>query len=206
MDNMGLSFYNAAYTKGVNDSLLRTFDCGNPSISEYLWDVSVSDSNSGKCVTYLLLKDEEVENNDIKIIYAYATINTHSLTYYDNPQKYHLDLKEYPEILSSWSCAEIKMFGINKRLKHVVAADIGDGTHTYATIFLKMFLEQLYYIAFQTIGFQVVYLRANTEGEHLYRKLGFIDCDEFLKTFDEKAEGCKEMYLPLSNLETIIFQ
>ncbi len=66
-------------------------------------------------------------------------------------------------------------------------------------------LEKLYYMSMDTIGFQMIFLRANTEGEALYRKNRFVDCEEYLDTYDEKAEGCKPLAITLSNLEDVIF-
>ena len=51
----------------------------------------------------------------------------------------------------------------------------------------------------------MVFLRANDEGERLYRINRFIECDEYLSTYDAKAEGCTSLAITLSEIEDVIF-
>lgn len=60
-------------------------------------------------------------------------------------------------------------------------------------------------MSMNTIGFKVIFLRANDEGERLYRRVGFIDSSEYLKTYDSKAEGCISLFLTLRKLEEAIY-
>lgn len=98
------------------------------------------------------------------------------------------------------------MFAISKKLKGQVAyiMDPKRKRH-YSTLFFNMFLEKLYYMSMRVIGFQWVFLRANKEGEMLYRKAGFVEADEYLSSYDAKAEGCVSLMLPLSGIEDILF-
>lgn len=52
-------------------------------MTEYLHDKAKKDVIEGKGVTYVLV------TQDRKRIYAYATITTYSLYYYDDAQKYY---------------------------------------------------------------------------------------------------------------------
>ena len=60
-------------------------------------------------------------------------------------------------------------------------------------------------MSMNVIGFQMVFLRANEEGEKLYRNNNFLDCEEYLSTYDAKAEGCKALAITLSEIENVIF-
>lgn len=69
-----------------------------------------------------------------------------------------------------------------------------------------MLLEKLYYMSMDTIGFKLVFLRANNEGECLYREAGFVDAsDKYEATYNAKAENCVPLILPLSGIEELIF-
>ena len=47
--------------------------------------------------------------------------------------------------------------------------------------------------------------RANDEGERLYRNNSVIECDEYLSTYDAKADGCTSLAITLSEIEEVIF-
>lgn len=51
----------------------------------------------------------------------------------------------------------------------------------------------------------MVFLRANEEGEVLYRNNKFVDCEEYLNTYDAKAEGCKPLAITLTEIANVIF-
>lgn len=191
----------------LSDSVIMSFDCGNDDMSDYLHYQASKDVTSGDGVTYVLVSRSAIDNNkEIKRIYAYATIKAHSLSFYENGEKYHTkEVDEHGQVLSSIPCAEIKMFAIDRRLKGQPVYNVDNGRHHYSTFFFKMLLEDLYYMSMNTIGFKVIFLRANDEGERLYRRVGFIDSSEYLKTYDSKAEGCVPLFLTLSKLEEAIY-
>lgn len=190
----------------VSDDIINQFDCGNYDMSDYLHSTARKDAHRGQGVTYILVRKNEAESNSITRIYAYATIKTHSLSYYEDAEKYHTkEMNSEGKILSSISCAEIKMFAISRALKGQIAYDIDNGSHHYSTIFFKMLLEDLYFMSMSVIGFQVIFLRANDEGEGLYRNVGFIDCSAYLKTYDASAEGCIPLFLSLNDLEYVLY-
>lgn len=186
---------------GITEEVLREFDCGNPDITEYLHYNAKQDSSEGKCVTYVLV------DSDRKRVYAYATIAAHGLYYYDEAEKYHtISMTGDGKVLLSVPCVEIKMFAISRKLKGQVAYIMdSERKRHYSTLFFNMFLEKLYYMSMKIIGFQLVFLRANNEGERLYRKSGFVKTDEFLGSYDAKAEGCVSLMMPLSGVEDILF-
>ena len=183
------------------DNVLEKFDCGNEDITEYLKKYAKEDSITGKGVTYILTDQER------KDIYAYATIKTHSLYYLDNSDRHHMiGEKEKEPLLVAIPAVEIKMFAISRKLRGQTAYLLDPkGNNNYSNIFFRLLLEKLYYMSMDTIGFQMIFLRANTEGEALYRKNRFVDCEEYLDTYDEKAEECRPLAITLSDLEDVIF-
>lgn len=185
----------------VTDEVIEQFDCGNRDMTEYLHHQAKQDTIEGNGVTYVLVAE------DRKRIYAYATIKTYSLYYYDDAEKYHTKpLNADGKILLAIPCVEIKMFAISKKLKGQVAYILDpENKQHYSSIFFKWFLEDLYYMSMNTIGFQMVFLRANEEGEKLYRNNKFVDCDEYLSTYDAKAEGCRALAITLTKIEEVIF-
>ena len=200
MDNQELSFVELNQSK-VTDDVIQQFDWGNEDMTEYLHKYAKNDSIEGKGVTYVLVAE------DRKHIYAYATIKAYSLYYYDEAEKYHTKvMNDDGKILLSIPAVEIKMFAISRKLKGQVAylLDPVKKQH-YSSIFFKWFLEYLYYMSMNTIGFQMVFLRANNEGERLYRNNSFIECDEYLSTYDAKADGCTSLAITLSEIEEVIF-
>ena len=186
---------------GIEDEVLQEFDCGNQDMTDYLHFYAKEDCITGKGVTYVLVREDK------KCIYAYVTIHAHSLYYYDYAEKYHTfsDNKD-GKILLSVPAVEIKMFAISRRLKRQVAylLDPIQKQH-YASIFFKLFLEKLYFMSMSIIGFQLVFLRANDEGERLYRKNGFIECDKYLNTYDVLAEGCTPLTISMTEIEKVVF-
>ncbi len=185
----------------VSDEVIKQFDCGNIHMTEYLHRQAKSDAIVGNGVTYVLVSD------DRERIYAYATIKTYSLYYYEDAKKYHtIPTSKNGKILLAIPSVEIKMFAISKKLKGQVAYILDpEGQQHYSSIFFKWFLEKLYYMSMDTIGFQMIFLRANNEGERLYRNNKFVECDEFLNTYDEMAEGCKALAITLREIENVIF-
>ena len=55
------------------------------------------------------------------------------------------------------------------------------------------------------IGFQIIFLRANDEGFNLYSRNGFIEYNEYIDTYDTKAEGCIPMVETMYDAETVLF-
>lgn len=185
----------------VDDETIKQFDCGNLDMSEYLHYQAKRDTIDGNGVTYVLV------SSDRKRIYAYATIKAYSLYYYEDAEKFHVRaLDDNGRILLAIPSVEIKMFAISRKLKGQVAYTLDPiGLQHYSSIFFKWFLEKLYYMSMDTIGFQMVFLRANDEGERLYRNNNFVECDEFLSTYDAKAEGCTSLAITLKEIENVLF-
>ena len=185
----------------VSDETVQEFDCGNDDMNEYLYYYAKDDSVYGRGVTYVLVAD------DRKRIYAYATLKAHSLYYYEEAEKHYTKpMTGDGKVLMAMPAAEIKMFAISKQLiKRKAYPFDPSGERHYSTIFFKWFLEKIYYMSMTVIGFNMVFLRANNEGYGLYKKFGFVECEDYMDTYDEKAEGCTSMAIAISDLEYGIF-
>ena len=187
----------------VSKSVLKQFDCGNNDLTNYLIKDAYTDCKDGNGVTYILINKNEYENGNIKFIYAYTTIRAHALNYYENAGKYHTDKADKNgNVLSCISSVEIKLFAIDKAFKHQKP---WDKDNYYSTIFFKLLLEKLYYMSMDTIDYKIIFLRANEEGENLYRRVKFDDCTEYIVTYDESAERCKPLFLSLKKLEYVLY-
>ncbi len=186
----------------VSDEVIMQFDCGNEDMTEYLHSYARKDAIKGEGVTYVLVTP------DRQRIYAYATIKAYGLYYYDSAEKYHTKpMNDEGQVLISIPSIEIKMFAISKKLKGQIAYLLDPEKHRhYSTIFLKWFLEELYYMSMRIVGYKMLFLRANDEGERLYRNNGFVECDEYLSTFDAKAENCTSLAITLTQIEEAIFE
>lgn len=160
-------------SKCVSRDVLQTFDCGHPDFNEFLVDGAESFADDGKGVTYILVDSSEFANERITAIFAFATIQTASLQYVDDEER----LRSVPSI-------EIKYFAIAKRFQKV-SADPIDGKKYYSTLFFEWFLADLYHMSTAVIGFRAIFLRANENGEKLYRRKNFMDATKYSIPFDD---------------------
>lgn len=107
--------------------------------------------------------------------------------------------KEYSDRIFSLSCAEIKYFAIAKSFQRTKTGKLGVEKY-YSTAFFEMLLMDLYELSTQTIGFTGIFLRANKNGEKIYRRKNFIDATDFIIPYEEDDElgKCIPMYLSIN--------
>lgn len=153
---------NAKVHSKVSQDVLQKFDCGHPDFNDFLIEDAITTAANGEGVTYILVDEEEYnsEEKNISAIFAFATIQATSLQYYD--------MKD-TEKLYSISGVEIKYFAINKIFQKQIAYTI-DSDKYYSTLFFESLLVDLYQMSTSFIGFQAIFLRANENGEKLYRR------------------------------------
>lgn len=159
----------------VSQDVLQKFNCGHPDFNDFLVDDAIEYSANGNGVTYILVDEEEYINKRISTIFAFATIQSTSLQYYD--------IKKSDKIYSI-SGVEIKYFAIAKKF-HKQIAFLIDRNKYYSTIFFEWFLAELYEISTKIIGFQMIFLRANKNGEKLYRRKKFVDATDYIIPYEE---------------------
>lgn len=90
----------------VSQDVLQKFDCGHPDFNDFLANDAVGSSSNGDGVTYVLVDKEEYQDKEISTIFAFATVQSTALQYYDvtNSGKMY-----------SISGVEIKYFAIAKK-------------------------------------------------------------------------------------------
>ena len=159
----------------VSQDVLQKFNCGHPDFNNFLVNDAIECRNNGDGVTYILVDKDEYDSKNISTIFAFATIQSTSLQY--------CDIGNCDKIYSI-SGVEIKYFAIAKRF-HRQTADLIDVNKYYSTIFFEWLLADLYEMSTKTIGFKAIFLRANENGEKLYRRKKFIDATEYIIPYEE---------------------
>ena len=159
----------------VSQDVLQKFNCNHPDFNDFLANDAIQCASNGEGVTYILVDKEEYESKTISTIYAFATILSTSLQYHkmDNDEK-----------LYSISGVEIKYFAIASIFHKQIAYTI-DPDKYYSTIFFEWLLIELYNMSTSVIGFQAIFLRANENGEKLYRRKHFVDATDYIIPYEE---------------------
>lgn len=179
----------------VDKKVLEEFDCGNWAFNEFLRDDAINTSLNLIGKTYILIDtDEKGKDKTITKIFAFATIRTNALYYYDEDH-----------ILQKNSAVEIMYFAIRKSMQGITAVLMNNGNKLYSTIFFELLLQKLYELANYSISFEYVFLRANERGRKLYQRKLFLPMKNFLIPFeeDDKENLCTPMYLKLSDEDSI---
>lgn len=160
---------------GVSQDVLQKFNCGHPDFNDFLADDAIECSGNGDGVTYILVDKDEYNNRKISTIFAFATIQSTALQYYD--------IKNEDKICNI-SGVEIRYFAIAKKF-HEQTAYLIDSSKHYSTIFFEWLLADLYEMSTKIIGFQAIFLRANENGEKLYRRKRFVDATQYIIPYKE---------------------
>jgi hypothetical protein len=171
----------------VSQDVLSKFNCGHPDFNDFLRNDAIKCASEGNGVTYILVDESEIETG-ITSIFAFATLKTTSLYYTSGDSK-----------MLSVSCAEIKYFAIAKCFQKTTTGKSGLEKY-YSTAFFEMLLMDLYEMSTSVIGFNGVFLRANEQGEKLYRRKKFVDATEYIIPYEEDDElgKCTPMYLSMN--------
>lgn len=148
----------------VSDDVIRNFDSGNDKFNDFLYNTAKSWNDTGESITYVFVDKNEKEENIISRILGFAAINSAGLLFQNTTDEY--------ECLS---CAEIRLFAIDKRLrKH------HDQSIFWSDIIFKVLLQNLYQMSTSVIGFKAIFLNSNHDGYQLYTNNGFEPIDKYL--------------------------
>lgn len=174
----------------ASQDVLHSFDCKHPDFNDFLYEDAIDFSADGNGVTYILVDKNEYQKNNISTIFAFATIQAMSLHYTEKKSG----------MLCSIPCVEIKYFAINRMLQKQIAYTI-DSNKYYSTIFFELLLQELYELSTKRIGFKAIFLRANENGEKLYRRKKFVDATNYIVPYteDDPAGKCIPMILNISS-------
>lgn len=182
----------------VSQDVMQKFDCGHPDFNRFIQEDAIDCKEQGEGVTYILVLEEEYEQKNISSIFAFATLQTTALLYHDAVNE---------EMIMRISGVEIKYFAIAKGFQKQYAYLI-DRDKYYSTCFLEILLTDLYSMSIEVLGFQAIFLRANRNGEKLYRRKKFIDASQFIRTYeeDDPLGKCIPMLLMIQENLHIIFE
>lgn len=174
----------------INQDVLQKFDCGHPDFNDFLREDAKQNSCEGKGVTYILVDKNEYQQQNITTVFAFATIQSTSLHYYD--------IIENNQVLCNIPGLEIKYFAISKFFQKQT---IGNSKEYYSTAFFEILLVDLYEMSTKIVGFQAVFLRANSAGEKLYKRKNFIDTTQYIIPYeeDDPLGKCKPMVLMIQD-------
>jgi len=183
---MSLEYFNIKDLK-ISQDVLNYFDCGHPDFNDFIRNDAIPQQDMGNGVTYVLIDNSE-KDSDVTAILAFATIRTCAL--YSGKDG----------ILVSEPCAEIKYFAIHKQFQKQLTGKNGVEKY-YSTSFFEELLVKLYELSITVIGYTGIFLRANENGEKLYRRKDFIDAVDYIIPYEEDDElgKCKPMYFPIAD-------
>lgn len=71
----------------------------------------------------------------------------------------------------------------------------------YSTAFFETLLVDLYEMSTKVVGFEAIFLRANSVGEKLYKRKNFIDATQYIIPYedDDPLGKCKPMVLMIQD-------
>lgn len=175
----------------VSQDVLQRFDCGHPDFNNFIRNNAIECKNNGEGVTYILVLEEEYEKHQITSIFAFATLQTTALLYQDSGKYFRI------------SGIEIKYFAITKGFQKTYAYTLERPDKYYSTCFLEMLLMDIYVMSIEVVGFQAIFLRANENGERLYRRKLFKDASKYISTYEEDDPMGKCIPMVLSIQENL---
>lgn len=179
-----------------NAHLLVGFKCGKYGIDKYIQENALSESTSGKGVTYLVIDNEaEIESN--KLI-AYYTLRATSLLYIKEPDisdKNNID----EVIISGIPSIEIKMFAVSLSFQDVPCLDeFGEEIYVSDHI-LRSVINRIYEMSVDTLGAEMITLYSVPDANKFYDRNYFQPLYEYRSLDDEYTKDCLPMYMRLFN-------
>lgn len=177
----------------VKADVLRRFDCNHIDFNNFLAEDAFACAENGSGVTYILVSYKEFIENNISVILAFATIQTMALHFAENKKIYTIP------------AVEIKYFAIVRKYQRSTKY-IENEFRPYSTLFFEKLLVFLYSMSIHTVGFRAIFLRANQNGEKLYRRKSFVDTGDFIIPYseDDPLEQCVPLVLFIQeNLHSI---
>ncbi|MEG1847628.1 MAG: hypothetical protein RRX92_01695 [Lachnospiraceae bacterium] len=173
----------------ISQDVLYKFDCKHPDFNDFLINDAIKFASDSHGVTYILIDAREREK-EISAIFAFCTIKASAL-YSSNGNA---------QTMFSLSCAEIKYFAIHRSYQKTKFGKLGIEKY-FSTIFFELLLMDLYELSTKTIGFEGIFLRANENGEKLYRRKNFVDATQYIIPYEEDDElgKCTPMFLSISD-------
>lgn len=157
---------------------VKSFDCGNESINEYLKEKSFSDPQT---VTFIF---KDIEKN--KVI-CYYSLSCSGLVADHN----------YGNKISIYPAVEIKMFATDEQYQHIPYSDNNDDG-VLSDMLLAEVIYNIYKFTDNQCGADKIVLYAVPEFVNFYSRNGFCEFKEFMiPSTNWYIDGCIPMYMDL---------
>ena len=171
--------------KKYQNSLSKSFNCGNTYINDFLCNDEALDSSIG--MTYIYL------NYNMSQIIAYFNIGTGALI--DNTNEYDNRLG---------GSAHLNYFALDKRyhgIKLNAEKELADFNLKISDLMLVKCISLILKIKKRHIGFSFITLYSTKQGYSLYKRNGFEDLDTDMQLPISYGENdCIPMYMPIIDL------
>lgn len=156
-------------------SLIKSFDCGNEVINDYLKEHAYNDPQSATFVIYDTEVNQAISYYSLSCSGFVINQNSHILI--------------YPAV-------EIKMFAVDDKYKHIPFSQ--DDDFTLSDYIFCSVISKIYDFTENECGADKIILYSVPKAENFYRKNGFIRFHEFmLKSESMFLNGCIPMYMDL---------
>ena len=160
--------------------LAKNFSSGNAFLDEFIKSDDAFNDGIGK--TFVWINEKRTE------IIGYYNIGVGYIDMYNGDDKYKIG-----------GSIHLNFFALNEKYRGVVIGKRDDGKYVRVSDQLfNDFMQKVFALRQDYIGFSFVTLAATQEGYSLYKRNYFEDLDEDLHfSFKDDEKGCTPMYLAL---------
>ena len=160
--------------------LAQKFSSGNTFLDEFLRSADAFDDGIGK--TFVWINEKRTE------IIGYYNIGVGYIDMYNGDDKYKIG-----------GSVHLNFFALNQNYRGIIIGQRKDGIDIKVSDQLFAdFIQKVFDLRQNHIGFSFVTLAATDEGYSLYKRNYFEDLDEDLHfSFKDDEKGCRPMYLAL---------
>lgn len=160
--------------------LANGFSSGNDFLDDFIQSTDAFDSGIGK--TFVWVNEKRTE------IIGYYNIGVGYIDMYNGDNKYKIG-----------GSVHLNFFALNENYRGIVIGKREDGVDIKVSDQLfSDFMQKVFILRKEYIGFSFVTLAATDEGYSLYKRNYFEDLDADLHfSFKDDEKGCRPMYLAL---------
>lgn len=166
------------YTKELL-SLADTFYSGNNFLDQFIKSTDALDDGIGK--TFVWINDERTE------IIGYYNMGVGYIDMYNGDEKYKVG-----------GSIHLNFFALDQKYRGIISSHDHGQVLKISDFLLSDFMNKVFYLRNNYIGFSFVTLAATKEGRSLYERHYFEELDTDLHfSFKDDERGCIPMYLAL---------
>lgn len=161
-------------------NLANNFSSGNEFLDQFLQSADAFNNAIGK--TFVWVNEKRTE------IIGYYNIGVGYIDMYNGDEKYKVG-----------GSIHLNFFALNEKYRGIILGRKKDGTAIKVSDQLFAdFMQKVFILREEYIGFSFVTLAATDEGYSLYKRNYFEDLEEdFHFSFKDDEKGCRPMYLAL---------